>query len=216
MLENCPDGKLSNRKKLLLSGKTISPNSKIVSLVHFIYSNGNLRAKRQLGKADLPYETKHPVILPSKHTAVQLYLNYQHKVFHHEGVEYIRNEVQKKFWKIGLGNALRSVNYNALQCRLFASIKPPRMSDLPIDRVMNNVRPFTNTGVEYFGPFEVKMFRRTVKKWVCLFTCLSVPAVHLELVDSLDTPSCLDPVHRFIARRGQPKTNFSDNGTNFV
>ena len=90
------------------------------------------------------------------------------------------------------------------------------MSDLPIDRVMKNVRPFTNTGVDYFGPFEVKMFRRTVKKWVCLFTCPSVRAVHLELVDSLDTTSCLDAVHRFIARRGQPKTIISDNGTNFV
>ena len=72
------------------------------------------------------------------------------------------------------------------------------------------------TVVYYFGPFKVKIFRRTVKKWVCLFTCLSVRAVHLDLADSLDTTSCLDAVHRFIARRGQPKTNISDNGTNFV
>ena len=81
---------------------------------------------------------------------------------------------------------------------------------------MNNVRPFTNTGVDYFGPFKIKIFRRTVKKWVCLFTCLSVRAVHLKLVDILDTASYLDAVHRFIARRGQPKTFISDNGTNFV
>ena len=93
-------------RKLLLSGTTISPNSKIVSLVHFIDSNGILRAKRRLRKAKLPYETKHSVILPNKHRAVQLYLNYQHKVFHHEGVEYIRNKVQKKFWIVGLRNAL--------------------------------------------------------------------------------------------------------------
>ena len=65
------------------------------------------------------------------------------------------------------------------------------MSDLPTDRLTSNVRPFTNSGVDYFGPFEVKMFRRTVKKWVCLFTCLSVRAVHLELVDSLDTSACI-------------------------
>ena len=145
-----------------------------------------------------------------------MYLNYQHKVFHHGGVEYIRKEGQKKFWIIGLRNALRSAKQNCVQCRLFASIKPPQMSDLPIDRVMNNVRPFTITGVDYFGPSEVKMFLRTVKKWVCLFTCLSVREVHLELVDSLDTTSCLDAVHRFKARRGQPKTIILDNVTNFV
>ena len=90
------------------------------------------------------------------------------------------------------------------------------MSDLPTHRVTNNVRPCTNTGVDYFGPFEVKMFRGTMKKWVCLFTCLSVRAVHLELVDSLDTEACIGAVHRFIARRGQPQSIISDNGTNFV
>ena len=128
-------------RKLLLSGKTISPNSKIVSLVPLIDSSGTLRAKGRLRKADLPYETKHPVILPSKHRAVQLHLNYQHKVFHHEGVEYIRNQVKKKFWIIELRNALRSVRHNCVQCRLFASIEPPQMSDLPIDTPMKNVRP---------------------------------------------------------------------------
>ena len=40
--------------------------------------------------------------------------------------------------------------------------------------------------VDYFGPFEVKMFRRTVEVGV-LFT-FGVRAVHLELVDSLTPP----------------------------
>ena len=88
------------------------------------------------------------------------------------------------------------------------------MSDPPLDRVMNNARAFTNTSVVYFGPFETKMFRRTAKK--CLFKCLSVRAVHIELVDSFHTTSSLDAVHRFIERRGQPKTIILNNGTNFV
>ena len=200
----------------LKAGKQLSSNSKIVSLSPFIDSKGVMRAKGRLRKADLSFETKHPIILPSKHRAVELYLNFQHKVFHHEGVEYIRNEVQKKFWIFGLRNALRAVKHNCVMCRLFTNSKTPQMSDLPTDRLTSNVRPFTNSGVDYFGPFEVKIFRRTVKKWVCLFTCLSVRAVHLELVDSLDTAACIDAVHRFVARRGQPQSIISDNGTNFV
>ena len=39
--------------------------------------------------------------------------------------------------------------------------------------------------------------------------------IHLE-PDSLDTAACLEVVHRFKARRGQPKIILSDNGTNFV
>ena len=92
----------------------------------------------------------------------------------------------------------------------------PMMSDLPVVRREDNVTPFTNAGKDYFRPFLIKLFRRTVKRCICLFTCLSVRAVHIEIVQLLDTQPCLDAVHRFIARRGKPKTVISDNGTNFV
>ena len=47
--------------------------------------------------------------------------------------------------------------------------------------------------------------------------CVSLPAcLHLEMVYSLDTDSCLRAVTRFIARRCHPLTIWSDNGTNCV
>ena len=79
-----------------------------------------------------------------------------------------------------------------------------------------HVFPFTHTGVEFFGPFEVKFLRRTLKIWCCLFTCLTTRAVHIEVAQSLDTESCIAAVTKFIARRGYPSTIISDNGTNFV
>ena len=75
---------------------------------------------------------------------------------------------------------------------------------------------FTHVGVDPFGPTAVKYMRKTLKRWVCVFTCLSTRAIHLEMVYSLDTDSCLSAVIRFIARRGQPSTIWCDNGTNFV
>ena len=66
------------------------------------------------------------------------------------------------------------------------------------------------------GLFSIKIFRRSMKKRICLFTCLSVRAVHMKTVQSLDTQSYLDAVHRFIARRGKQKTVVSDDGTEFV
>ena len=57
---------------------------------------------------------------------------------------------------------------------------------------------------------------RPEKRWGFLFTCLTTRAVHIEVVPSLDTSSCVMGVERFIARRGTPTTIMSDNGTSFV
>ncbi|XP_038120345.1 uncharacterized protein LOC119770113 [Culex quinquefasciatus] len=69
--------------------------------------------------------------------------------------------------------------------------------------------------VDYFGPVLIKVGRSVAKRWVALFTCLTIRAVHLELVASLSTDSCKKAIRRFIARRGAPQEIYSDNGTNF-
>ncbi|XP_044573434.1 uncharacterized protein LOC123257676 [Drosophila ananassae] len=52
------------------------------------------------------------------------------------------------------------------------------------------------------------------KRWVALFTCLTLRAVHFEFAHSLDTSSCIMCLSNFMALRGTPKEIFSDNGTN--
>ena len=89
------------------------------------------------------------------------------------------------------------------------------MADLPDERLEASTA-FTNVGVDYFGPFIVKIGRRNEKRWCCLFTCLNMRAVHIDVVPKLDIDSCLNAIMRFIARRGKPGTIISDNGTNFI
>ena len=90
------------------------------------------------------------------------------------------------------------------------------MADLPKGRLEERVFPFANTGVDYFGPFEVRFMRKSMKQWCCLFTCLTARAVQIEVVPSLEADACLAAITRFIARRGKPNVIFSDNGTTFV
>ena len=89
------------------------------------------------------------------------------------------------------------------------------MTDLPEEQ-LDVSAAFTNVGVDYFCPFTVKIGRRNEKRWCCLFTCLTVRAVHIEVVPKLDTDSCLNAILRFIAQRSKPSTIISDNGTKFV
>ena len=129
----------------------------------------------------------------------------------------MRSDIQQKFCIIGLRNALRSIKSSCVFCRnLCAQIKTPFMIDLPPERLDYQSYPFNNAGVDYFGPFAVNLLRRSMKPWCCLFTCLITRAVHIKVVRSLDTDSCLVAINRFIARRGKPITIISDNGTNFV
>ena len=76
--------------------------------------------------------------------------------------------------------------------------------------------PFTNVGIDCFGPFSVKHGRTIVKRYGCIFTCLNTRAVHIEILHSLGTNSFINGLLRFIDRHGQPQLICSDYGTNFV
>ena len=66
------------------------------------------------------------------------------------------------------------------------------------------------------GPFLVKRGRSQEKRYGCLFTCLAIRAVHLEVLQSMDADSFMNALVRFTSRRGSPRTMRSDNGTNFT
>ena len=53
------------------------------------------------------------------------------------------------------------------------------------------------------------------KVWICLFTCIAVRAVHLEVVEDMTAEHFLEAFRRFIARRGKPNKIISDNATTF-
>lgn len=93
------------------------------------------------------------------------------------------------------------------------------MGDLPRQRVTPS-RPFSQIGVDYCGPFLLKekkyRNRKTIKSYVAVFVCLSIKAVHLELVTDLSSEGFIAALRRFVSRRGLCQDIFSDNGTNFV
>ncbi|XP_074037971.1 uncharacterized protein [Leptinotarsa decemlineata] len=90
------------------------------------------------------------------------------------------------------------------------------MGQIPRKRLTREIRPFVNVGMDYFGPFHVKIGRRKEKRWGVIFTCLSIRATHQEISHTLNSESAIMAILRMVARRGQPKIIFRDNGTNFV
>lgn len=95
------------------------------------------------------------------------------------------------------------------------------MADLPPDR-LECVPPFTNTGMDVFGPYELtdgmttRRSNSTKKCWVTIFTCLNSRAVHLEPLPNLGLSSMRNSMRRFFCLRGPSKLLRSDQGTNFI
>jgi hypothetical protein len=202
--------------KCLNSGSGVKRSSTLYQLDPFM-EDGLLKVGGRLNKLAMPESMKHPVILPKDSHISKLILKQIHRNLIHSGRNHMIAQLRKKFWITNANLASRKVISECVTCRRHRSkLMDQKMSDLPLDRLTPDEPPFSRTGVDYFGPIEVKRGRTTVKRYGVLFTCLAIRAIHLELADSLDTNSCINAIRRFIACRGQVVKIRSDNRTNFV
>lgn len=158
-----------------------------------------------------------PAILPKNHHISTLLTRHFHEFYGHAGREFTGAKIRQRYWIQGLRTIVRRTVKECRECRrLFSSPMTQRMADLPKERLARDKPPFTNVGVDCFGPFVVKTGRKQLKRYGCIFTCLTSRAIHLETLDSMDTHSFINALQRFISRRGNPETICCDNGTNFV
>ncbi|XP_076660443.1 uncharacterized protein LOC143363795 [Halictus rubicundus] len=197
------------------------PNtSNLMPLCPFLDDSRVLRVGGRLQNSTLPFEQRHPILLPREHHVTKLIIRDSHLRNHHAGITTTLYDVRQLYWPINGKNTTRQIIRQCVRC---FRVKPTSveyvMGNLPAARVTEG-RPFINSGIDYCGPFFIKerQFRnRTrVKVYVAVFICFATKAVHLEVVSDLTTEAFIAALKRFIARRGMCKNLDSDNGTNFV
>ncbi|XP_055614781.1 uncharacterized protein LOC129761103 [Toxorhynchites rutilus septentrionalis] len=195
----------------------IPKSSYLFKLVPSLDENGVMRQTGRIGASkQASYNLRYPVILPKRSEITSLVVDLFHRKYKHANSETVVNEIRQQFEIPSLRTLVRRRRRDCWFCKL-RQARPhiPPMGPLHASRLEAFSRPFSFSGLDYFGPVLVKQGRASVKRWVALFTCLTVRAVHLEVVNSLTTSSCISAVRRFIGRRGAPVEMFSDNGTNF-
>ncbi|XP_015126963.1 uncharacterized protein LOC107048337 [Diachasma alloeum] len=210
----------SDEIKELKKNSSLGKKDKLRHLSVFLDEEGLLRVGDGLKNAPVPYAQKHPLLLPKGHFFSNLLIRLEHLINYHSGAQTTLYSLRRKYWLIDGRRQVRKVIINCTKC--IRQSPPPSnyiMGDLPKTRV-TETRPFLNVGVDYCGPFlmKEKKFRNKtqVKGWVAVFVCMTVKAVHLEVVSDLTTEGFMAAFKRFIARRGKPRHIYSDNGTNFV
>ena len=211
MATECCEDKRYPRKVLKKAGVSIrqlNPQLK----------EGLLRVGGRLVNSPFGDERKHPIILTYKHHVTDFIIKQCHENLGHMGQESVLPSFREAVWIVKGRSAVRRVLGRCMTCQRQRNACPGEqfMADLLEVRVVAEKPPFAFVDVDYFGPVEVKQERSRVKRYGCLFTCLTTRAVHIEIAHSLDTDSMINALRRFISVRGYPEQLRNDQGCNFT
>ena len=179
-----------------------------------------IRSQGRIGLADLPIHSKNPILLPTHNPVVDLLIYDVHLRTKHSGTSDTLSTLREKYWILKGRQAVKRI---LKSCKIWAKVEglpyPSVVTpDLPSIRVSEDP-PFTHTGIDYAGPLYTHSKNsdatKVDKAYICVFTCASTRAVHLELAPDLSVESFLSLFRRFAARRGLPATLILGNAKMF-
>ena len=183
----------------------------------FLDAKGFLRCGGRIHNAPLNETTRFPYLLPSKHPLSQLIILNIHVSLYHSGIGVTITALRQIYWIPSARQYIKSLLRKCVIC-LRATGKPfpaPDPAPLPQSR-MQDVHPFTYTGVDFTGALYVKDGSQEVKVYLCLFTCATTRAIHLEIVQDLTAETFLLAFRKFAGRRSLPRMMISDNGSTYL
>ena len=179
-------------------------------------SNGYLRCMGRLGRGKIPFDSKHPMILPGGHWVTTLIIRACHEKVFHDKVKETLAEFRSAYWVTRGRQRVSSVLQTCRLCKILEGLNYPApvQAELPDFRVDGGIA-FKNTGVDFGGPVYTKEAEEMRKSYIVLFTCATSRMVHLELCPNLTTEAYVRSQKRMIGRRGAPVMFVSDNGRTF-
>ena len=179
-----------------------------LSLGLFLDKDGLWRCGGRVGNSTLPYDTKHPMILPPDHYVTKLIIWKAHMKVFHNGVKETLIQLRSKFWIVKGRQIVKKHLNKCNTCRKLEGLSygSPSISQLPKSRVEGG-QAFQGVGIDFCGPLYLANPKGETKSYIALITCTSSRMVHLE-----HFIGCLK---RFFARRGTPSLIISDNAKTF-
>ena len=200
--------------------KAVHKKSKLLSLNPFLDDHCVLRVGGRLKHSTLSHSQKDPVLLPQSHFVTALIIDNYHQLNYHSGIQTTLYTLRRKFWIPDGCNQVRKIIRKCVKSfRANSSTTEYMMGNLPAVR-LTQARPFSKVGIDYCGPFFIKVKkvrnRTRVKIYVAVFVCLVIKAIHLEVVSDITSDGFIAALRRFVARRGKPSEIYFDNGKNFV
>ena len=179
--------------------------------------NSLLRVGGHLDRVSVSFDLKHQIFLPHTSHLTNLIVLHCHCITGHGGANMMLNQLLQRYWILQSTAVVCRMLNSCMHCRRhYKKSGPQKMADLPPSRLQIDTHPFAYCGIDYFRPLLVKQRHSQVKKYGCLFTCLTARAIHIEVAMDLTTDTFINALRRFLSKRGLVLHFFSNNGTNFV
>jgi len=194
------------------NGQPVYRQSSLQSLHPFL-EGGLIRMGGRLQQVEATFEELHPVLVKKCGVVNQLVLHI-HEQRQHAGTATVISELRRQgIWILRSKKSVSSVIQKCRKCSRFLAA-PASEQTPPFPRCRVTCKhPFETTGMDLGEPLYLK---DNSKVWFVVFTCMSVRAIHLELVTSLSVEALTQALQRFMNRRGVPQLCISDHGSNFV
>ena len=225
----------ASEKNPLCKGNTMErvklpPGSSLKNLPVFYDSEDKVirLQSRMHTSTSLTFDFVNPIIMPKGVIAEKLALEIHHRRLHCSQ-KAVFNTLRHQFWFTGGFQYVKDLVRKLCKtprCR-YIKFCNPRMSPLPSIR-LDNPEAWTNVGIDYAGPFACKHscmedshskkncpHPKQSKVWIALFTCMHSRAIHVEVVRDCTTLEFLYAFRKFVARKGIPKTFYSDQAKTF-
>ena len=183
----------------------------------YLDDNDLIGCRGRLQYAQLPHNTKFPILIPKESHLSTLIVRATHCIVLHGGVRETLTEFRQSYWIPKGRQLVKTEVRKCVTCRKvegppFRSVHSPPLPDIRV----TGSQPFQVTGIDYAGPLYVRYANKEAAKvYICLFTCTAIRAVHLELVEDQTASAFLRAFKRFASRRGIPECIISDNAKTF-
>ncbi|XP_065911151.1 uncharacterized protein [Dysidea avara] len=160
---------------------------------------------------------KFPYLLSPKHQITKLLVYATHERLHHAGVSSTITAIRQLYWIPVIRVYVRKLLRRCVTClRLIGKpYRPPDPPPLPKVRI-EDPTPFSVCGVDFTGAMYVWEGESGKKVYICLLTCATTRAVHLEMVLDMTVNSFMLEFWKFTSRRSLPRTMMSNNASTYL
>ena len=139
----------------------------------YLDDDGLIRCRGRLQYAQLPHNTKFPILMPKESHLSTLIVRATHSMVLHGGVRETFTELRQSYWIPKGRQLVKKEVRKCVTCRKvegppFRSVNSPPLPDIRV----TGSQPFQVTGIDYAGPLYVRNANKEVTKvYICLFTC---------------------------------------------